>query len=164
MTLFSDDPIGEDKNIPKTALILGLAGVLPFLVFGLLAITLGGEIVTSKQADMFLIGYGAIILSFMAGVRWGLALTAHHEDDQAVQLAASIVPPLIAWTACFLPFAYGLPLLTFSHLALAVWDIRGMHNGRGPVWYAKLRMVLASLVVGILVLVGLARYLQLISW
>ena len=164
MTLFSDDPIGSDQNIPKAALLLGLAGVLPFIVFGLLAITLGGGIVTPKLADTLLIGYGAIILSFMAGVRWGLALTAHREDDQALQLTVSVVPSLIAWAACFMPFAYGLPLLTFSHLALAVWDIRGMHNGRGPVWYAKLRMVLASLVVGILVLVGLARYLQLISW
>ena len=163
MTLFSDDPIGSDQNIPKAALILGLAGVLPFIVFGLLAITVGGGIVTPKLADTLLIGYGAIILSFMAGVRWGLALTAHREDDQALQLTVSVVPSLIAWAACFMPFAYGLPLLTFTHAALAVWDIRGMHNGRGPVWYAKLRMILASLAVGILVLVGLARYIQLLS-
>lgn len=163
MTLFSDDPIGSDQNIPKAALLLGLAGVLPFIVFGLLAITLGGGIVTPKLADTLLIGYGAIILSFMAGVRWGLALTAHREDDQALQLTVSVVPSLIAWAACFMPFAYGLPLLTFTHAALAVWDIRGMHNGRGPVWYAKLRMILASLAVGILVLVGLARYIQLLS-
>ena len=163
MTLFSDDPLGEDKTIPKTALLLGLAGVLPFVIFGLLAATLGGEIVTPKQADALLIGYGAIILSFMAGVRWGLALTAHNKNDQAVQLAVSVVPPLIAWIAFFSPFAYGLPLLAFTHAALAVWDIRAMHNGRGPVWYAKLRMILTSLAVGILVLVGLARYIQLIN-
>ena len=163
MTLFSDDPIGSDQNIPKAALLLGLAGVLPFIAFSLLAVSQGGEIVTPKQADALLVGYGAIILSFMAGVRWGLAFTAHNEDDQAVQLAVSVVPPLIAWVAFFLPFAYGLPLLAFTHAALAVWDIRGMHNGRGPVWYAKLRMILASLAVGILVLVGLVRYIQLLS-
>ena len=162
MTLFSDNPIGEDKNIPKAALILGLAGVLPFIVFGLLAMTLGAEIVTPTQADALLIGYGAIILSFMAGVRWGLALTAHNESDQAVQMMVSVVPPLIAWTACFMPFAYALPLLTLTHAAVAVWDIRAMHNGRGPVWYAKLRMILASLAVGILVIVGLVRYLLLV--
>ena len=163
MTLFSDDPIGSDQNIPKAALLLGLAGVLPFIVFGLLAMTLGAEIVTPTQADALLIGYGAIILSFMAGVRWGLALTAHNESDQAVQMMVSVVPPLIAWTACFMPFAYALPLLTLTHAAVAVWDIRAMHNGRGPVWYAKLRMILASLAVGILVIVGLVRYIMLVS-
>ena len=163
MTLFSDDPIGEDKNIPKTALMLGLAGVLPFVIFGLLAITLGGGITTPIQADMWLIGYGAVILSFMAGIRWGLALTAHNESDQAVQMTVSVVPSLIAWTACFMPFAYGLPLLALTHAAVAVWDIRAMHNGRGPVWYAKLRMILASLAVGILVIVGLVRYFLLMS-
>ena len=163
MTLFSDDPIGEDKNIPKTALVLGLAGVLPFVIFGLLSITFGGGLTTPKQADMWLIGYGAVILSFMAGIRWGLALTAHNESDQAVQMAVSVVPSLIAWAACFMPFAYGLPLLAFTHAALAVWDIRAMHNGRGSVWYAKLRMILASLVFGILVLVGLARYIHLLN-
>ena len=163
MTLSSDDPIGEDKNIPKAALILGLAGVLPFIVFGLLAMPLGAEIVTPTQADALLIGYGAIILSFVAGIRWGLALTAHNESDQAVQMTVSVVPSLIAWTACFMPFAYGLPLLALTHAAVAVWDIRAMHNGRGPVWYAKLRMILASLAVGILVIVGLVRYFLLVS-
>ena len=163
MTLFSDDPIGSDQNIPQAALILGLAGVLPFVIFGLLAATLGAEVVTPKQADALLIGYGAIILSFVAGIRWGLALTAHNESDQAVQMAVSVVPSLIAWVAFFLPFAYGLPLLAFTHAALAVWDIRAMHNGRGPVWYAKLRMILASLAVGILVIVGLVRYVLLVS-
>ena len=163
MTLFSDDPIGSDQNIPKAALLLGLAGVLPFIVFGLLAITLGGGIVTPKLADTLLIGYGAIILSFVAGIRWGLALTAHNESDQAVQMTVSVVPSLIAWTACFMPFAYGLPLLALTHAAVAVWDIRAMHNGRGPVWYAKLRMILASLAVGILVIVGLVRYFLLVS-
>ena len=163
MTLFSDDPIGSDQNIPKAALLLGLAGVLPFIVFGLLAITLGGGIVTPKLADTLLIGYGANILSFVAGIRWGLALTAHNESDQAVQMTVSVVPSLIAWTACFMPFAYGLPVLAFTHAAVAVWDIRAMHNGRGPVWYAKLRMILASLAVGILVIVGLVRYVLLVS-
>ena len=162
--MISDNPIGGDNSIPKAALILGLAGVLPFVVFGLLAITLGGGSVTPKLADTLLIGYGAVILSFIAGVRWGLALTVPNESDQALQLTVSTVPSTIAWAACFMPFAYGLPLLAFTHAAIAVWDIRGMHNGRGPVWYAKLRMILASLVVGILVFVGLARYIQLVSW
>lgn len=163
MTIISDDPIALDKNIPKAALYLGFAGLVPFAVFGLLAITLGGEIVTPHQADMLLIGYGAIILSFMAGVRWGLALTVHNAGDQALQLTVSVVPPLVAWAAFFLPFAYGLPLLVIAHAALAVWDIRGMYSGRGPLWYGKLRMMLASITVGILVLVGLIRYFLLVS-
>lgn len=163
MVIISDNPISKDKNIPTAAFILGLAGVFPFMVFGLLAVTLGGEIVTPNQADMLLIGYGAIILSFMAGVRWGLALTVPNENDQALQLTVSTVPSIIAWTACFMPFAYGLPLLAFTHAALAVWDIRGMYNGRGPIWYGKLRMILATIVVGILVVVGLVRYFLLVS-
>ena len=163
MVMISDNPIGGDNNIPKAALILGLAGVLPFVVFGLLAITLGGGSVTPKLADTLLIGYGAVILSFIAGVRWGLALTVPNESDQALQLTVSTVPSVIAWAACFMPFAYGLPLLAFTHAAIAVWDIRAMHNGRGPVWYAKLRMILASLAVGILVIVGLVRYIMLVS-
>ena len=163
MVMISDNPIGGDNSIPKAALILGLAGVLPFVVFGLLAITLGGGSVTPKLADTLLIGYGAVILSFIAGVRWGLALTVPNESDQALQLTVSTVPSIIAWAACFMPFAYGLPLLAFTHAAIAVWDIRAMHNGRGPVWYAKLRMILASLAVGILVIVGLVRYIMLVS-
>ena len=163
MVMISDNSIGGDNNIPKAAIILGLAGVLPFVVFGLLAITLGGGSVTPKLADTLLIGYGAVILSFIAGVRWGLALTVPNESDQALQLTVSTVPSIIAWAACFMPFAYGLPLLAFTHAAIAVWDIRAMHNGRGPVWYAKLRMILASLAVGILVIVGLVRYIMLVS-
>jgi len=163
MTIFSDNPVDSDKSIPKVALYLGVAGLVPFIIGGLLAITLGAGVVLPEKADMFLVGYGAIILSFMAGVRWGLAFAEHNESEQALQFGMSVIPPLVAWIAFFLPFAFGLPLLALSHAALAVWDIRGMYSGRGPMWYGKLRMILSSIAVGLLVVVGLVRYFLMVS-
>lgn len=158
MTLFSNDPIESDFKVPLSALLLSLGGLIPFLAGGFLAITTGGGILTSEQADRFLISYGAIILSFVAGIRWGAAFSEHNSHEQAVQFSVSVLPALVGWFALFLPFAVALPLLALAHSASAVWDIRGMYNGRGPRWYAKLRMILAIVVVGVIVVVGLVRY------
>lgn len=161
MTVFSDNPIGDDHHIPTTALWLGLSGLIPFMVGGLLAVTAGAGVMTAARADLFLIGYGATILSFMAGSRWGLALTSHNPKDQSVQLAVSVIPSLTGWFSLLLPFSFALPLLTLAHAALGVWDIRAMHGGRGPRWYGRLRMILTSAVVILLVVIGVVRLVTL---
>ncbi|MBS8271966.1 DUF3429 family protein, partial [Halomonas litopenaei] len=65
------------NTIPRSALLLGLAGLLPFL-WGAATVllpdlamwgqmTLGGRFI-GPYVQLF---YGAIILSFMSGVLWG---------------------------------------------------------------------------------------------
>jgi hypothetical protein len=61
--------VSANNEMPRSALLLGWGGVLPFVGLALAAaIGLPSPI---PQAETMLIGYGAVILSFMGGVHWG---------------------------------------------------------------------------------------------
>src|SRR5208282_1141210 len=65
------EPPSMNRTIPLTAILLGLAGLIPFIGCGLLAT---GDDATRDQGFTALIAYGAVILSFVGAVHWGLAL------------------------------------------------------------------------------------------
>ena len=65
-------PMLSYPTIPPAALTLGLAGLLPFAACAAAAHALPpGQQGVALQA---LAGYGAVILSFFGGVRWGLVI------------------------------------------------------------------------------------------
>ncbi|MEM6679182.1 MAG: DUF3429 domain-containing protein, partial [Pseudomonadota bacterium] len=59
------------SDVPPPARWLGLAGLLPFAGLTLLAIATPDAI--NEEARTLLAAYGAAILSFMGGCRWGFA-------------------------------------------------------------------------------------------
>ncbi|MFC7474774.1 DUF3429 domain-containing protein [Dankookia sp. GCM10030260] len=63
-----------DQPLPRPTLWLGLAGLLPFLGTALLAWTAPPD--WRGVALHALAAYGAVILSFLGAVHWGLALRA----------------------------------------------------------------------------------------
>ena len=85
--------------IPRGALVLGLAGLLPFLwgALGLLVPALGDATVALLgqrfNAGYILISYGTVILCFMSGVLWGFATKTN--DIKA--FALSTMPALWAF-------------------------------------------------------------------
>ncbi|MGB1096077.1 MAG: DUF3429 domain-containing protein, partial [Paracoccaceae bacterium] len=89
-------------DIPRSALYLGLAGVLPFL-WGVLTlyqpslsewtIKMIGPRFVGPYVQLF---YGAVILSFMSGVLWGFATKAEGKEA-AIGYTLSVVPALWAF-------------------------------------------------------------------
>ena len=66
----------SERTIPIVPLALGLGGLVPFVGLALLVVTgwaarigMSGDLVRAA-----LLAYGAIIASFLGGIRWGLAL------------------------------------------------------------------------------------------
>ena len=57
------------RSLPTAAVILGLAGLLPFLAFGVASV--GQDPQKAFLAAQGLIGYGGVILGFLGGVHWG---------------------------------------------------------------------------------------------
>jgi len=73
--------MSSSDHIPKAALYLGLAGVLPFAYAALClvipsAAPLGDWLLPNFAPDILLRNYGIVILCFMAGVIWGFAVHA----------------------------------------------------------------------------------------
>ena len=86
-------------QLPRIALVLGLAGVLP-QVLALFATYNEADRFTGLAAGYF---YATLIFSFLGGLWWGIAVS--HEDAPDGLYVAAIVPSLIA-------FASGIPWMT----------------------------------------------------
>ena len=141
--------------MPPAALALGLAGVLPFAAC---AGALWLDVDPALQADAAraLAAYGAVILSFLGGVRWGAALRLPLAQATP-ELVLAVIPSLLGWCALLLPGATQ-PLLALS-LGMAVFgvlDAREGARGAWPHWYSRLRIILTLLVLGCLLAAVLA--------
>lgn len=146
--------------IPRSALLLALAGLLPFLwgvvtllvdpVYDLAYSNLGGRFV----APYVQLNYGQVILAFMSGVLWGFASRARAEQA-AICYALSVIPALWAFF-----MAGGGPVsaamnLIFGYLGLLALDWQFWRWGLAPGWWLRLRLpmtlaVIACLLVGVI--------------
>jgi len=146
-------PPEDDRRIPVAALVLGAGGLVPFFMlsvaplFDLSAIAPWDRLIRGSLA-----AYAALIASFLGGIRWGLALEERDAARQAVLLAGSVLPALVAWVAMALPRPHDLTLLIALFLGLAVADVRLAMKGGIPRWFGTLRLALSVGVIGSLVL------------
>ena len=142
-------------RIPPAPLILGLAGLIPF-VWGAAtylnvdlqswgAATFGPRFV-GPYVQLF---YGSVILSFMSGVLWGFATKA--EGAQAATgYALSVIPALWAF---FMtgggPVSAGTNLI-FGFVGLLILDYAFFTWRLTPPWWMQLRLILTAIVVACL--------------
>ena len=95
---------------PQAVAWLGYGGLLPFVMLtALLAVDVDGGAFFREA----LIGYGAVILSFVGALHWGFAmalptLTAPQRTEAFVW---STVPALLAWPATWLVGSVAVPVL-----------------------------------------------------
>lgn len=128
------------KKSPKPALVLGAAGLIPFVSAPLvMAIT---ETYLPEVAFAQL-AYGASILSFLGGARWGFAIPeCSPAKPDWINLANSVVPSLLAWTAML--FGDSLtPATTMVIMGLGIslhYDLSLLPTY--PSWFKALRSIL----------------------
>ncbi len=141
-------------DVPKTALWLGPLGLIPFLA-GALALWLMPA-AHLPAAGLALIGYGAVILSFLGGVHWGLAAS----EGRPLQIGLSVVPSLIGWLALLVANLHAagpaLWLLAAAFAILLAGDLLAAGRGLTPAWYPRLRVPLTLIVVASLILGALS--------
>lgn len=132
------------RRVPPGPALLGYAGVIPFA-----ALTLGAWLlpeVWDARAALALHAYGAVILSFLGGVRWGLVIAGDGTPDVR-SLAASVVPSLFGWLTLAAPASLaGLLLLALGFVGQYLHDRASPRDG-APVWYPALRLRLTVAVV-----------------
>jgi Protein of unknown function (DUF3429) len=99
---------------------LGHAGLLPFVLGALLLWLLDGE--AHVYAAMALAAYAALIVSFLGGIHWGLAM--RQPEAPPATLLWGVVPSLVAWPAVLMPAHAGLVLLGVMLLVCYAVDRR----------------------------------------
>lgn len=136
------DPASRSATheLPPGAVRLGWAGVLPFFI---LALAAGSREWSDLAAQAFL-AYGAVILSFLGGVRWGRALAGGAGTGQ---FAAAVLPSLWGWLAwLLLPPMPAVVMLAVGFALVAWWD-GGADAMAAPASFRRLRRGLSAAVL-----------------
>lgn len=140
VTIWSN--LKEVKASPMPALTLGLSGLIPFVAFPGYMISQG---IFCPDMAFAQVAYGASILSFLGGVRWGFTIPAENPvRPDWVNLGYSVTPSLIAWTGLMLPSPYSL-LTVMGGLTMAGYFDMAMYGY--PAWFKGLRFTLSFIAI-----------------
>ena len=144
------------KSGPPPALALGVAGLIPFVSAPAYMVQMGQFMPLIAQGQL---AYGAVILSFLGGVRWGKLVTPGSPIAATwSQFTWSVTPSLIAWPALLMPEQILANLTVLLGLILS-----GYLDFKQPgyqSWFKGLRILLTS-IASISLLVTMLLYFLL---
>ena len=129
--------INSDQDVIM-ARVLGFGGLIPFFVCA--AIMYSGNPGASVVALFAHAVYGAVILSFVGAVHWGLAM---HEDRSHYWYVWSVAPAIMGWLAIVL-LDIKISLLALAIAFSLAWSVDRQASLRGliPTWYMQMRNIL----------------------
>ncbi|MEO0882408.1 MAG: DUF3429 domain-containing protein [Pseudomonadota bacterium] len=133
------------EKAPVLPRLLTYAGILPFAGLSGGAVSLAVRAANPALIHFTafcLLLYGAVILSFLGGIRWGAGLMNDPIDARSVGL--SVLPSLAAWAMAMLAVVVGVlrPALLILAVLFAVqlvWDRQAWRRGDLPIWFGELR-------------------------
>ena len=139
------------ETLPQPALVLGLAGLVPFVALAI-------QVATGRPFDARMTGqalaalliYGAVILSFLGGIQWGLAVASADRSDAWRRFGLSVLPSLVAWAGLWLGGRNGLITLAVGVGLWGLYEVWSTGLGEAPRWYGRLRLALTIVVVAAL--------------
>lgn len=121
------------------ALRLGYAGLIPFVLGALLVWLVRADV--HPYVALALSAYAAVILSFLGGIHWGLAMRQDAPPPRV--LVWGVVPSLVAWPAAVMPPDAGLVLQGLMLLACYAVD-RRLYPPLGAAGWLTLRFRLSA--------------------
>lgn len=134
------------RSVPVLPVILTLAGVLPFL-----ALTLAISLLPSAMGStalMLIKIYSIVIITFFAGIHWGLAISSSRKAWTYPLLRWNLAIALLAWTIYLVPSpVYAIIALILLYAAQFMGDFFIGRETRLPYWFVTLRSVIAPLVI-----------------
>ena len=150
-----EGPGSASRRVPAAARWLGGLGALPFVALAVAGAVADGS--AHEFLSLALALYGAVILSFLGGIHWGLAMAGLGQPKpgsvSARRLSFSVAPALVGWAALFLPTPLELAVLAAAFAGMLLFDLKACQKREVPPWYPKLRVpltiaVAASLLIG----------------
>ncbi|KLU89507.1 hypothetical protein MAPG_08478 [Magnaporthiopsis poae ATCC 64411] len=165
------------SSVPSLSYKLGLAGTLPYLGTSLSTLYLGWNLNAQwssnalfntlllkdataqsllQQLEAIQLGYGAVIISFLGAIHWGLEYGATTIDPKRTRFryALGVAAPAIAWPTLLMPVEYALIGQFGAFMGLYYFDAHASTRGWAPPWYGTYRFVL-TFVVGSAIMVSL---------
>lgn len=124
---------------PHVVRWLGYGGLLPFVALAAAAWFDRNHGSLWRDA---LVGYGAVILSFVGALHWGFAMSQRDisENQRTRSFVWSVVPSLLAWISLLMTPKYAVMLLVAGFLIHFGQDRRLVQLMNLPAWYLPLRL------------------------
>ncbi len=139
--------MSDDARIPRPALLLGLAGLIPFLwsVATHLSPALSawaGQVLSPMFLGSYVgLTWGTVILSFMSGVLWGFA-TKTEGKQAAIAYTLSVIPALWGFVMVSDASDTSAIFLAAGFVGLLLLDAMFQAWGLAPRWWLRLRVML----------------------
>jgi Protein of unknown function (DUF3429) len=145
----------DDRRIPRPALLLGLAGLIPFLWSA--ATNLSPALASwagQWLPPMFLgayvgLTYGTLILAFMSGALWGFATKAEGREA-TIAYGLSVIPALWVFFMVSDASETSRIFLAAGFVGLLLLDAMFQTWGLSPRWWLRLRVMLTVVVLACL--------------
>ena len=132
-------PVPVTNALPPIARRLGYGGLLPFVGGALLVWAVREN--AHPYVTLALSGYAAVILSFLGGIHWGLALRQAEPPPRL--LVWGVVPSIVAWLAVMMPPSAGLVIHGAMLIACYAVD-RRVYPAQGVAHWLTLRFRLSA--------------------
>ncbi|KAI0596931.1 hypothetical protein F4775DRAFT_562538 [Biscogniauxia sp. FL1348] len=166
------------SSVPRESYYLGLAGTLPYLATSVSTVYLSWDLNTEWPStsnfvnhifmshdtarqlldtiEPLQLGYGAIIISFLGAIHWGLeyAEKAPSSARTRFRYGMGVLAPVLAWPTLLMPVEFALTSQFAAFVALYFADSRATVRGWTPPWYSTYRFVLTA-VVGLAIVISL---------
>ncbi|KAJ7706902.1 hypothetical protein B0H17DRAFT_1034788 [Mycena rosella] len=160
------------SEVPRPVMMFGLAGGLPYIGASVTTVYLAHEaglaaagklvhldpgvaITILDQALNVQVTYGAVMLSFLGALHWGMEFAGLGGAQGYRRLALGAAPVLFAWPTLALDPTMALAAQWAGFTALWAADSRATSAGWTPLWYSQYRFYL-SILVGTCILGSLA--------
>lgn len=144
--------------LPLAPLALGAAGLLPFAGLALASLFGWDALFGFRHglARTALAAYGAVIASFLGGIRWGLVAAEPDQGRVTLDYALAVAPALLAWAALALAPPWDLRGLGALILLWGLVDQDLDRRGLAPGWLGRLRFALSAGAGAVLLAAGVA--------
>ncbi|KAF9246338.1 hypothetical protein BU15DRAFT_40262 [Melanogaster broomeanus] len=150
-------------TVPTPYLVMGLAGALPYIASSGTTIYLahqagmaamgtvtgidpGVALTVLDQALNFQVTYGAVLLSFLGALHWGMEFAGLGGHKGYPRLLLGISPAVVAWSTIALDPMPALLCQWLGFTALWYADNRATSAAWTPPWYSQYRFYLSVLV------------------
>ena len=147
-------PVPAFPKVGRFARLLGAAGLLPQLGALFLLSQNPGE-----SGRILAFAYASLILSFLGGIWWGLAM--HRVARQRILVTAAVVPSLVpvalAPAVVYAGWRWGLVGLAVALMLTLVVDRRLVERGDAPIGWMRLRVPLSGGLAALTLIAALMR-------
>ncbi|KAK0441103.1 hypothetical protein EV421DRAFT_1814113 [Armillaria borealis] len=151
------------SSVPKPAMVFGLAGTLPYVAASATTVYLAQEaghaasglatkidpgvaLTVLDQALNVQMTYGAVMLSFLGAIHWGMEFAGYGGQKGYSRLMLGTAPMLVAWPSLALDPMAALTAQWVGFTALWWADAKATSHGWAPPWYSQYRFYLSVLV------------------